>query len=166
MAPPPTAPPPQASSAPHIVSITLVSALPQAAKMEEPMDSALSQPPPKVKKGISGIKGSSAIASQSIQAVASNITVPTSAPSSQPAQQATVTPPPKLQSLLQDPTQEEYGTNTSACSFAASRSEEPFDTREHTAPPNLPFRELVQKVRNFFPFPTQQWKRTTSWAWH
>ena len=45
MAPPQTAPPPQASSAPHIVSITPVSALPQAAKMEEPMDSAPSQPP-------------------------------------------------------------------------------------------------------------------------
>ena len=42
MAPPQTAPPPQASSAPHIVSITPVSDLPQATKIEEPMDSASS----------------------------------------------------------------------------------------------------------------------------
>ena len=147
MASPQTAPPPQASFAPHIVSITPVSALPQATKMEEPMDSAPSQPPPEVKKGISGVQGSSAIASQSIQAVASNITVPTSAASSQPMQQPSVAPPPWLQSPLQALEQEEYGTDTSASSFAASRSEKPSDTGEHAAPPNLPFRELIQKVR-------------------
>ena len=50
MAPPQTAPPPPpASTAPHIVSITLVSALPPAAKPEEPMDSAPSHPPSQVK---------------------------------------------------------------------------------------------------------------------
>ena len=50
MALPQTAHPPQASSTTHIVSITLVSTL-QAAKMEEPMDSALSQPPtPKLRR--------------------------------------------------------------------------------------------------------------------
>ena len=96
MAPPQTAPPPQASSAPHIVSITPVSALPQAAKMEEPMDSTPSQPPPEVKKGLSRVKGSSAIASQSIHTVASNITLPTSASSSQPTQQPSVAPPPRI----------------------------------------------------------------------
>ena len=143
MAPPQTAPPPQASSAPHIVSITPVSALPQPAKMEEPMDSAPSQPPLEVKKGLSGVKGSSAIALQSIHAVASNITVPTSAASSQPTQQPTVAPPPRLQSPLQALEQEK---NTLSSSFAASRSEEPSDTGEQAAPPNLPFRELVQKA--------------------
>ena len=91
-----------------------MSALPQAAKMEEPMDSAASQPTPEVKKGISRVKGSSAIASQSFQAVASNITVPTSAPSSQCAQQLTVVPPPRLQSPLEALEQEEYGMDTSA----------------------------------------------------
>ena len=166
MAPPQTAPPPQASSAPHIVSIVPVSALPQvcfAAKMEEPMNSAPSQPPPKVKKGFSRVKGSSAIA------MASNIMVPTSAPSAQPAQQPTVAPPPRLQSLLQALEQEEYGTNTCASSFAASRSEEPSDTGDQVPPPpptTFPSVNWSRRLANFFPFPTQQWKRTTSWARH
>ena len=86
MAPPQTVPPPPASSAPNIVSINPVSALPQATKTEEPMTSAPSQSPPEIKKGFSAIKGSSAIASHSIQAVASNIMVPTSAFSLQPSQ--------------------------------------------------------------------------------
>ena len=43
--------------------------------------------------------------------------------------------------------------DTSASSFAASRSEEPSDTGEQAAPPNLPFRELVQKVREFLSIP-------------
>ena len=59
-------PPPPPSTAPHIVSITPVSALLPATKPEEPMDSAPSHPPPEVKKGVSGLKGSSAIATQSI----------------------------------------------------------------------------------------------------
>ena len=115
------------------------------------MDSAPSQLPPEVKKGLSRVKGSSAIASQSIHAVASNITVPTSASSSQPMQQPSVAPPPRLQSPLQALEQEEYGTDTSASSFAASRSEEPSDTGEQAAP--VPFRELVQKVREFLSIP-------------
>ena len=61
--PPQTAPPPQASSAQQIVLITPVSALPQAAKTEEQMDSAPSQPTPEIKKGISRVKGSSTIVS-------------------------------------------------------------------------------------------------------
>ena len=62
MAPQQTAnPPPTASTPPHIVSITLVSALPPATKLEEHMDTA-----PEVNKGVSGVKGSSAIATQSI----------------------------------------------------------------------------------------------------
>ena len=108
--------------------------------MEEPMDSTPSQPPPEVKKGLSGVKGSSAIASQFIHAVASNITVPT------------VAPPPRLQSPFQQE-QEEYGTDTSASFFVASRSEKPSDTGEQVAPTNLPFRELVQKVREFLSIP-------------
>ena len=155
MAPPQTAPPPPpASTAPHIVSITPVSALPPAAKPEEPMASAPSHLPPEVKKGISGVKGSSAIATQSIQAVASNIQVPTSISSSQPSQPPSVAAIPQLQSPLQALEQEEYGTDTSASSFVASnRSEEPTDPGEQAAPPNLPFRELVQKVREFLFIP-------------
>ena len=137
---------PPASSIPHIVSITPVSALPQAAKTEEPMDSAPSQPPLEIKKGILGVKGSSAIALKSIQAVASNIMVPTSALSSQAAQQPAVAPPPRLQSPLQ-------AADTSASSFVATRSEEPSDTWEQATPPNLPFRELVQKAREFLAIP-------------
>ena len=155
MAPPQTAPPPPpASTAPHIVSITPVSALPPAAKPEEPMDSAPSHPPPEVKKGISGVKGSSAIATQSIQAVASNIQVPTSISSSQPSQPPSAATIPRLQSPLQALEQEEYGTDTSVSSFGASnRSEEPTDPGEQAVPPNLPFRELVQKVREFLSIP-------------
>ena len=155
MAPPQTAPPPPpASTAPHIVSITPVSALPPAAKPEEPMDSAPSHPPPEVKKGVSRVKGSSAIATQSIQAVASNIQVPTPIPSSQPSQPSSAAAIPLLQSPLQALEQEEYGTDASASSFAASnRSEEPTDPGEQAAPPNLPFRELVQKVREFLSIP-------------
>ena len=58
-----------------------------------------------------------------------------------------VAPSPQIQYPLQALEQEEYGTDTSASSFAATRSEEPSDTK--AAPPNLPFRELVQKVREF-----------------
>ena len=87
MAPPQTAPPPSpASTTPHIVSSTPVSALPPTAKPEEPMGSAPSHAPPEVKKGVSGVKGSSAIATQSIHAAASNIQVPTFIPLSQPSQ--------------------------------------------------------------------------------
>ena len=49
MAPQETAPPPQASTSLHIVSITPVSAMPPAAKSEEPMDAAPSIPPPEIK---------------------------------------------------------------------------------------------------------------------
>ena len=148
MAPPQTAPPPPPSStAPHIVSITLMSALPPATKLEEPMDSVPSHPHPEVKKGVSGVKVSSAIVTQSIQAVASNIQVPISTSLSQPSQPPSAAIP-QFQSPPQVLEQEEYGTDTSASSFAASnRSEEPTDPWEQAAPPNLPFRELVQKVR-------------------
>ena len=55
MAPQQAAPPtPPASTAPHIVSITPVSALLPAAISEEPMDAVPSHPPTEVKKGISG----------------------------------------------------------------------------------------------------------------
>ena len=125
-----------------------------AAKSEGPMDSAPSQPLPEVKTGVSGVKGSSAIATQSIQAVASNIQVPASIPSSQPSQQPTAMAIPRLQSPLQALEQEDYGTDTSASSFMASnRSEEPTDPGEKAVHPNLPFRELVQKVREFLSIP-------------
>ena len=68
-------------AAPHIVSITPVSAI-LPAKSEETMDMAPSQPAPsEVKKGLSKVKGSSAIAQQSIQAVVTQVKVPTTTPS-------------------------------------------------------------------------------------
>ena len=70
LAPAQTQPPAATSTTPppHIVSITLVSALPPA-KSEVPMDSAPSQPAPsEVKKGLTKVKGSSAIVQQSIHA--------------------------------------------------------------------------------------------------
>ena len=80
--------------------------------------------------------------------------MPTSISLSQPSQLPTVAAIPRLQSPLQALEQEEYGTDTSTSSFAASnRSEEPTDPGEQTAPPNLPFSELVQKVREFLSIP-------------
>ena len=156
--PAPQAPPAQ----PHIVSITPLSAVPAASKSEEPMDETPSQPPPAIKKGLANVKGSSSIASQSLQAVASQIqvpTVPTQPSTVPPSAQPTVAPTSipsttaKLQSPLQVLEQEEYGADSSASSFATSRSEEPTDTGEQAAPPNLPFRELVKKVREFLSIP-------------
>ena len=149
MAPPQTAPPPPpASTAPHIVSITSVSACRLPPNKRNPWT------PSHLKKGVSGVKGSSAIATQSIQAVASNIQVSTSISSSQPSQPPAAAAIPQFQSPFQTLEQEEYGTDTSASSFAASnRSEEPTDPGEQAAPPNLPFRELVQKVREFLCIP-------------
>ena len=74
---PQEAAPPLASIVLHIVSITPVSALLPIAKLEEPMELASSLPPQEVKRGIAGVKGTSAIGSQSLQAVASNIQVTT-----------------------------------------------------------------------------------------
>ena len=65
---------------PHIVSITPLSAVPAATKLEEPMDAAPSQPPPAIKKGLAHVKGSFTITSQSLQAVKSQMQVPSSAP--------------------------------------------------------------------------------------
>ena len=132
------------------------------------MDSAPSQPaPPEVKKGLSKVKGSSAIAQQSIQAVVSQVKVPTTTPSTQPSSLPTAASAPRLASPLQALEQEEYGTDASASSFSsASKPEDPTEVGEQAAPPTVPFRELVQKVRVFCPFLTQQQKRTTSWAQH
>ena len=139
---------------PHIVSITPVSAIPPA-KAEEPMDSAPSQPaPPEVKKGLSKVKGSSAIAQQSIQAVVSQVKVPTTTPSTQPSSLQTTASGPRLASPLQALEQEEYGTDASASSFSSSSNpEDPTEVGEQVAPPYLPFRELVQKVREFLSIP-------------
>ena len=164
LAPTQTNPAPQASTAqPHIVSITPLSAVPAANKSEEPMDATPSQPAPAIKKGLTNVKGSSAIAPQSLQAVGAHIQVPPSAPTQTttipPSAQPTVAPTnitsttAKLQSLLQVLEQEEYGADSSASSFTTPRLEEPTDTAEQAAPPNLPFRELVQKVREFLSIP-------------
>ena len=46
--------------------------------------------------------------------------------------------------------QEECGKDNSTCSsFTTPKSEEPTNTGEQAAPPNLPFREFVQRVREF-----------------
>ena len=120
------------------------------------MDETPAQPAPVIKKGLTNVKGSSAITTQSLQAVASHIQVPSSAPPQMttvpPSAQPTVAPTnltsttAKLQSPLQVLEQEEYGADSSASSFTSPRSEEPTDT-------NLPFRELVQKVREFLSIP-------------
>ena len=48
--------------------------------------------------------------------------------------------------------QEEYGTKASSFS-SSSKPEDPTEVGEQAAPPNLPFRELVQKVREFLSIP-------------
>ena len=155
-APAQTQPPAATSTAspPHIVSITPVSAIPPT-KAEEPMDSAPSQPaPPEVKKGFAKVKGSSPIAQQSIQAVVSQVKVPTTTPSTQPSFLPMAASAPRLASPLQALEQEEYGTDASASSFSSSsKSEDPMEVGEQAAPPNLLFRELVQKVREFLSIP-------------
>ena len=93
-------PPVAAFSTPpsHIVSITPVSAIPPA-KSEEPMDSAQSQPaPPEIKKGLSKVKGSSAIAQQSIQAVDTQVKVPTTTFYTQPPSASATVSAPRLSS--------------------------------------------------------------------
>ena len=62
--------------------------------------------------------------------------------------------PPRLASPLQALEQEEYGTDASASSFSStSKPEDPTEVGEQVAPANLPFRELVQKVREFLSIP-------------
>ena len=163
LAPTQTNPAPQASTAqPHIVSITPLSAVPAANKSEEPMDETPAQQALAIKKGLANVKGSSAITTQSLQAVAFHIQVPSAPPqltTVPPSAQPTVAPTnltsttAKLQSPLQGLEQEEYGADSSASSFTSPRSEEPTDTGEQAAPPNLPFRELVQEVREFLSIP-------------
>ena len=119
------------------------------------MDSAPSQPaPPEVKKVLSKVKGSSSIAQQSIQVVVSQVKVPTSSPSTQPSSIPTAASAPRLSSPLQALEQEEYRTDASASSFSStSKQEDPTEVGDQAAPPNLPFRELVQKVREFLSIP-------------
>ena len=122
LAPAQTQPPATTSTAPppHIVSITPVSAI-LPAKAEEPMVSAPSQPAlPEVKKGFSKVKGSSAIAQQSIQAVVSQVKVPMTTPSTQPSSLPKAASAPRLASPLQALEQEEYGTNASGSSFSSA----------------------------------------------
>ena len=167
LAPAQTQPPAATSTAPHIVSITPVSALPPA-KSEEPMDSAPSQPaPPEVKKGLFKVKGSLSITQQSIQAVVSQVKVPTSTPSTQPSSMPRADSAPRLSSSLRALEHEEYGTDASASSFSStSKQEDPIEVgdrqlvvlfccwvRDGQELPNLPFRELVQKVREFLSIP-------------
>ena len=80
--------------------------------------------------------------------------VPTNTPSTQPSFLPTAASAPRLASPLQALEHEEYGTDASASSFSSpSKPEDPTEVREQAAPPNLPFRELVQKVREFLSIP-------------
>ena len=132
---------------------TTTTPVPDVTQTVEPMD-VLPPPQPasQIKKGLAGIKGSSKVATQSIHAVASNIAVPSStatatASASIAAPAATLS---RIASPLQALEQEEYGTDSSSASFSSSsKQEEPTDLGEQAPPPNLPFRELVKKVREF-----------------
>ena len=91
--------------------------------------------------------------------MASGVQVPTTTPSATPTPPptATATPAgglaPRLSSPLQVLEQEDYGTDSSSASFATSKPDEAQDLGEQAPPPNLPFRELVQKVRQFLTIP-------------
>ena len=147
-------PPVAASSSPppHIVSIIPVSAIPPA-KSEEPMDSAPSQPaPPEVKKGLSKVKGSSAIAQESIQAVITQVKVPTTTLSTHhPPASATVSAL-RLSSPLQALEQEEYGTDVSTSSFSStSKQEDPTEVGQHASPPTFHSGNWSRKLGSFCP---------------
>ena len=157
LAPAQTQQPAATSQPPHIVSITPVSA--SQPKAEEPMDSAPSQPAPsEVKKGLTKVKGFPAIAKQSIQAVVTNVKVPTTTPSAQPSSMPSAAPAPRL--LFKPWNKRNTGLMLQL-------------------PPSLPpqNRKILQMLRNrskswskrlgnSCPFLTQQQKRTTSWAQH
>ena len=116
----PAQPPATQATTAVIQSITPVSSLPTT-QVEEPMDSTPVPPAqPQIKKGTSKIKGSSALAKQSMQAIVSQVTVPTTVPSSTPAATAATTIP-RLSSPLQRLEQEEYGTDTSSTSLPTSK---------------------------------------------
>ena len=84
----------------------------------------------------------------------SQVKVPTTTPSTQPSSLSAAASAPRLASPPQALEQEEYGTDASASSFSsASKPEDPTEVGEQAAPPNLPFRELVQKVREFLSIP-------------
>ena len=109
---------------------------------------------PSQRKGLSNVKGSSTIAKQSIQVVVSQVKVPTSTACTQPTPQPAAVSAPRFSSPLQALKQEEYGTDASASFFSSTlKLEDTTDIGEQAAPPNLPFRELVQKVREFLSIP-------------
>ena len=86
--------------------------------------------------------------------VVSKVVVPTSTPSTQPPPAPATVSAPRLSSPLQALEQEEYGTDALVSSFSsASKQEDPTEVGEQAPPPNLPFRELVQKVREFLSIP-------------
>ena len=122
------------------------------------MDSAPSQPaPPEVKKGFAKVKGSSAIAQQSIQAVVSQGKVPTTTPSTQPSFLPTAASAPRLASPLQALEQEEYGTDASASSFSSpSKPEDPTEVGEQAAPLTSLSGNWSKRLGSSCPFLTQQ----------
>ena len=150
-----------ASAAPTIATTPVATDIPPT---DEPMDVLPSTTPAtQIKKGLVGIKGKSTVAKQSLHAVASQVTVPTTTAtvtsSLQPPRASSVS---RLSSPLQVLEQEDYGTDTSSAFSASSKPEETPEVGEQAPPPNLPFRELVQKVREFLAIPDPATEGTTS----
>ena len=131
---------------------------------DEPMDVLPSTTPaPQIKKSLVGIKGTSNVAKQSIQAVVSQVKVPTTTATATSSSQAPAASSlSRLSSPLQVLEHEDYGTDTSSAFSTSSKPEETPEVGEQAPPPNLPFRELVQKVREFLAIPDPATEGTTS----
>ena len=162
--------PPAATSTtppPHIVSITLVSAIPPA-KAEEPMVSAPSQPaPPEVKKGLSKVKGSSAIAQLSIQAVVSQVKVPTTTPSTQPSSLPMAASASRLASPLQAWNKRNTGLMLQlppSLPLQSQKTLQKLENRRHLL--TSLSGNWSKRVGSSCLLLTQQQKRTISWAQH
>ena len=97
---------------------------------------------------VSNVKDSSAMAKQSIQAVVSQVKVPTLYTGH------TSTGGGLCSKVLFTSSSSGTGTDTSASSFSStSKPEHTADIAQQVAPLNLPFRELVQKVKEYLSIP-------------
>ena len=137
-----------------MVSITPVSALPLA-KSEEPMDAAPSEPAlPEVKKGLSKVKLSSAIAKQSIEAVSIKSKCRLPPPLHSPLLNWRLSLLQGSRHLFKLWNKRKTGLMLQPPpSLPLQKTEDSTDVGEQAAPPNLPFRELVQKVTEFWSIP-------------
>ena len=169
LAPAQTQPPAATSTAlpPHIVSITPLPAI-APAKAEETMVSAPSQPaPPEVKKGFAKVKGSSTIAQQSIQAVVSQVKVPTTTPSTQPSFLPTAASAPRLASPLQPWNKRNTVLMLQLPPSLLLQSQKTLRKLENRQHPLTSLSgNWSKRLGTSCPFLTQQQKRSTSWAQH